>query len=99
MMLIVRIQRLTVPVVDTFIQDLKESVREVKGKPAGKGTMVALYGAFSHVRDFRVLSSARLLDSSCANVQSRASSRLRIFVPCHPVSLPPWNYTSFFSLH
>ncbi|ETW81089.1 glutamate decarboxylase/sphingosine phosphate lyase [Heterobasidion irregulare TC 32-1] len=36
--------RLTVPVVDTFIQDLKESVREVKGKPAGKGTMVALYG-------------------------------------------------------
>ncbi|THH16014.1 hypothetical protein EW146_g4551, partial [Bondarzewia mesenterica] len=35
--------RLTVPVVETFIQDLKDSVREVKGAPMGEGTMVAIY--------------------------------------------------------
>lgn len=39
-------QRLTVPVVDTFIEDLKECVREAKGQPAGDGTMVAVYGTF-----------------------------------------------------
>ncbi|KAF8149467.1 pyridoxal phosphate-dependent transferase [Crassisporium funariophilum] len=36
--------RLTVPVVETFIADLKDAVRESKGAPAGKGTMVSLYG-------------------------------------------------------
>lgn len=29
---------------DQFIQDLKESVEEARGKPAGKGTMILLYG-------------------------------------------------------
>ncbi|EGO00216.1 hypothetical protein SERLA73DRAFT_89122 [Serpula lacrymans var. lacrymans S7.3] len=36
--------RLTVPLVDTFIADLKDSVQEAKTAPSGKGTMVALYG-------------------------------------------------------
>ncbi|TDL15304.1 PLP-dependent transferase [Rickenella mellea] len=36
--------RLTVPVVDTFLEDLKACVKEAKSKPAGKGNMVALYG-------------------------------------------------------
>ncbi|KDQ21883.1 hypothetical protein BOTBODRAFT_26291 [Botryobasidium botryosum FD-172 SS1] len=36
--------RLTVPVRTQFIADLKESVREAKEKPSGKGDMVALYG-------------------------------------------------------
>lgn len=40
------VQRLTLSVVDTFIEDLKSSVREAKGSPSGKGTMVAVYGAF-----------------------------------------------------
>jgi hypothetical protein len=29
---------------DQFIADLRDSVAEAKGKPAGKGNMVALYG-------------------------------------------------------
>ncbi|KAB5596036.1 Sphinganine-1-phosphate aldolase [Ceratobasidium theobromae] len=36
--------RLTVPMADQFIADLKDCVAEAKGKPAGKGSMVALYG-------------------------------------------------------
>jgi sphinganine-1-phosphate aldolase len=36
--------RLTLPVVDTFIADLKDCVREAKTSPPGKGTMVSLYG-------------------------------------------------------
>ncbi|KIJ60028.1 hypothetical protein HYDPIDRAFT_32607 [Hydnomerulius pinastri MD-312] len=36
--------RLTLPLVDTFITDLKASVEEAKMAPSGKGTMVALYG-------------------------------------------------------
>ncbi|KAK7005826.1 Sphinganine-1-phosphate aldolase [Favolaschia claudopus] len=36
--------RLTVDRVDAFIADLKDSVREAKLQPEGKGTMVALYG-------------------------------------------------------
>ncbi|KAL7281568.1 hypothetical protein ACG7TL_004885 [Trametes sanguinea] len=36
--------RLTVPVVDQFIADLKDSVREAQITPSGKGTMVTLYG-------------------------------------------------------
>ena len=39
------VQRLTVPVVDSFIADLKDAVREAKLTPSGKGTMVMLYGA------------------------------------------------------
>jgi hypothetical protein len=39
-------QRLTLSVMDTFIADLKDSVREAKEVPSGKGTMVAVYGAF-----------------------------------------------------
>ena len=38
-------QTLTVSVVDTFIADLKDSVKEVKSSAPGEdGTMVALYG-------------------------------------------------------
>jgi len=36
--------RLTIPVVDRFVADLKDSVEEARSKPSGKGTMVALYG-------------------------------------------------------
>ncbi|TFK44145.1 PLP-dependent transferase [Crucibulum laeve] len=36
--------RLTLQVVDTFIADLKDSVKEAKVAPSGKGTMVSLYG-------------------------------------------------------
>ncbi|RPD57568.1 PLP-dependent transferase [Lentinus tigrinus ALCF2SS1-7] len=36
--------RLTVPVVDNFIADLKDAVREAKLAPNGNGTMVMLYG-------------------------------------------------------
>jgi len=35
---------LTTKMTDQFIQDLKECVEEVRGKPTGKGTMVSLYG-------------------------------------------------------
>ena len=38
-------QRLTVPLVDNFISDLKDAIREAKLAPTGKGTMVMLYGA------------------------------------------------------
>jgi hypothetical protein len=40
------VQRLTVTVVDTFIADLKDAVKEAMVNPSGKGTMVALYGEF-----------------------------------------------------
>ncbi|KAF8187467.1 pyridoxal phosphate-dependent transferase [Pholiota molesta] len=36
--------RLTLPLVDQFIADLKDSVREAKIAPTGKGSMVAVYG-------------------------------------------------------
>ncbi|KAF8757061.1 PLP-dependent transferase [Rhizoctonia solani] len=36
--------RLTVPMADQFIADLKDCITEAHGKPAGKGNMVALYG-------------------------------------------------------
>ena len=39
-------KRLTVPVVDNFIADLKDAISEAKLAPSGKGTMVMLYGAF-----------------------------------------------------
>jgi len=39
-------QRLTLPLVDQFIADLKDSVREAKVAPSGKGSMVAVYGTF-----------------------------------------------------
>lgn len=38
------VTRLTVPVVDAFIADLKDSVQEAKLAPSGKGSMVAVYG-------------------------------------------------------
>ena len=43
-----RLQRLTVDVVETFIQDLKEAIWEAKGTSAGKGTLVSLYGECGH---------------------------------------------------
>ncbi|KAF9264156.1 PLP-dependent transferase [Marasmius fiardii PR-910] len=36
--------RLTLQVVDTFINDLKECIKEAKNSPVGGGTMVTLYG-------------------------------------------------------
>jgi len=36
--------RLTVPVVDRLIADLKDSIHEARSNPSGKGTMMALYG-------------------------------------------------------
>ncbi|KAG8732058.1 hypothetical protein FRC10_001262 [Ceratobasidium sp. 414] len=36
--------RLTIPMAEQFIADLKDCVADAKGKPAGKGNMVALYG-------------------------------------------------------
>ncbi|KAG8864618.1 hypothetical protein FRB96_005122 [Tulasnella sp. 330] len=36
--------RLTTTMTDQFLQDLKASVEEARGRPAGKGTMVSLYG-------------------------------------------------------
>ncbi|KAG6817495.1 hypothetical protein H0H87_008120 [Tephrocybe sp. NHM501043] len=36
--------RLTVSMVDTFLADLKDAVREAKIAPSGTGTMVSLYG-------------------------------------------------------
>ncbi|KAF8828699.1 hypothetical protein HHX47_DHR3000134 [Lentinula edodes] len=38
--------RLTVTMVDTFIADLKDAIKEAKITPNGKGTMVALSGKF-----------------------------------------------------
>ena len=32
--------------VDDFIRDLKDAVWDAKGSPAGKGTMVTLYGTW-----------------------------------------------------
>ncbi|KAG2016389.1 glutamate decarboxylase [Coprinopsis cinerea AmutBmut pab1-1] len=40
----IAVTRLTVPLVDQFIADLKDAVREAKVSPSGQGTMVALYG-------------------------------------------------------
>jgi len=37
-------QRLTVPVKEKLISDLKESIREARESPDGKGTFVAIYG-------------------------------------------------------
>ena len=36
--------KLTVPLVDTFIADLKDAIADARAAPSGKGTMVALYG-------------------------------------------------------
>jgi sphinganine-1-phosphate aldolase len=44
-----KMQRLTVPVVDRFIADLKDSVHEARASPSGKGTMVALYGTHAPI--------------------------------------------------
>ncbi|KAF8907824.1 pyridoxal phosphate-dependent transferase [Gymnopilus junonius] len=40
----IALTKLTVPLVDQFIEDLKDSVREAKVSPTGKGSMVAVYG-------------------------------------------------------
>ncbi|KAI9062826.1 PLP-dependent transferase [Trametes sanguinea] len=40
----IAVTRLSVPVVDQFIADLKDSVRDAQITPSGKGTMVTLYG-------------------------------------------------------
>jgi hypothetical protein len=41
---VAQLQRLTVPLVDTFIADLKDSVEDAKTAPGGKGNMVQVYG-------------------------------------------------------
>ncbi|KAI0675368.1 PLP-dependent transferase [Trametes maxima] len=40
----IAVTRLTVPVVDVLIADLKDAVRDANLAPSGKGTMVMLYG-------------------------------------------------------
>ncbi|TEB10259.1 sphinganine-1-phosphate aldolase [Coprinellus micaceus] len=40
----IAVTRLTVPVVDAFIADLKDAVQEAKLAPSGTGSMVAVYG-------------------------------------------------------
>ncbi|KAI0339920.1 PLP-dependent transferase [Trametopsis cervina] len=40
----IAVTRLTVPIIDTFIADLKDSVREAKSSPSVGGQMVRLYG-------------------------------------------------------
>ncbi|PCH36045.1 PLP-dependent transferase [Wolfiporia cocos MD-104 SS10] len=40
----IAVTRLTVPVVDQFIADLKDAVREAELAPSGKGNMARLYG-------------------------------------------------------
>lgn len=40
---------MTVANVDAFIADLKDSVREAKIAPLGKGVMVSVYGRFIFV--------------------------------------------------
>ncbi|EIW83452.1 PLP-dependent transferase [Coniophora puteana RWD-64-598 SS2] len=36
--------KLTVPLVDTFVADLRDAIEDARAAPSGKGTMVALYG-------------------------------------------------------
>jgi sphinganine-1-phosphate aldolase len=50
-----RFQRLTVSRVDDFIRDLKDAVSDSNGSPAGKGTMVTLYGTCSPGRSCCIL--------------------------------------------
>ncbi|KAI0829854.1 PLP-dependent transferase [Trametes gibbosa] len=40
----IAVTRLTIPVVDSLIADLKDAVRDANLAPSGKGTMVMLYG-------------------------------------------------------
>lgn len=40
----IAVTRLTVPVVDTFIADLHDAVKQAELSPSGQGTMVQLYG-------------------------------------------------------
>ncbi|CCM03203.1 uncharacterized protein FIBRA_05327 [Fibroporia radiculosa] len=40
----IAVTRLTVPVVDQLVEDLKDAIREAKLEPTGKGTMMTLYG-------------------------------------------------------
>ena len=47
----IAVTRLTVPVVDQFIADLKDAVKEAQLEPGGKGTMVMLYGERGTLRD------------------------------------------------
>lgn len=42
---------------EQFIQDLKESVDEARGKPPGKGNMVALYGE-SRISNYILITDA-----------------------------------------
>ncbi|KAF8971235.1 hypothetical protein BDZ97DRAFT_1348546 [Flammula alnicola] len=60
-------QRLTLPLVDQFIADLKDSVREAKVAPSGKGSMVAVYGALLFPLLFLCLHPLRCL--SCTRVR------------------------------
>ncbi|KAJ3528090.1 hypothetical protein NM688_g8039 [Phlebia brevispora] len=40
----IAVTRLSVPLVDELLEDLKDAVKEARLHPSGKGTMVALYG-------------------------------------------------------
>lgn len=51
--------------VDVFIADLKDSIKEAKLTPSGKGTMVALYGMCIHstIRSCKLIHDAQDLES------------------------------------
>ena len=85
-------QRLTVPVVDQFIADLKDCIREEKIEPkkakGEEGNMVALYGMFSVQAFLR----GNLLSDLCLSLQSvdiRLDFELVMLSFRHPCSSYP----------
>lgn len=67
--------------VDTFIADLKDAIKEAKVSPSGKGTMVALYGTFfvaSH--PFFSLPSMLRVHNELDLVDDLRHSMLRVFI-------------------
>lgn len=72
------LQRLTVPVVDNFIADLKDAVRDAKLAPSGKGTMTMLYGKLINCVHRRPPSLM------CFGCRPRVIQRSRVNVYGHP---------------
>jgi hypothetical protein len=71
--------------VDTFIADLKDSVKDAKLQPNGKGQMVAVYGMYLATilfLAFPILNDAQSL-SACIQVFGIAR-RLVCIAPNHP---------------
>ena len=66
-------QRLTVPLVDQFIADLKDSVKDAKIAPSGKGSMVAVYGMSFQTSSFPLHVTMYLSASSMLHVLRNSS--------------------------